>query len=112
MSKRDAKLESDFQSDLIKELKLLFPGCQILKNDSGYQQGIPDLLVLYNNCWAMLEVKPYALAPHEDNQDWFIDRFAQMSFGAFIYPENKKDVLNALQESFRTRGQARDTVSE
>ena len=36
-------LESQFQSKLIKELKKLFPGCIVMKSDSGYLQGIPDL---------------------------------------------------------------------
>lgn len=39
-------LESQFQSKLIKELKKLFPGCIIMKSDSGYLQGIPDLPIL------------------------------------------------------------------
>ena len=38
-----AKLESNFQANLIKELKNIFPGCIVMKNDSSYIQGIPDL---------------------------------------------------------------------
>ena len=48
-------LESQFQSKLIKELKKLFPGCIVMKSDSGYLQGIPDLLILFNDKWAALE---------------------------------------------------------
>lgn len=29
-------LESQFQAKLIKELKKLFPGCIVMKSDSGY----------------------------------------------------------------------------
>lgn len=50
-------VESKFQAKLIKEIKKNFPGCVILKNDATYIQGFPDLLVLYKNRWACLEVK-------------------------------------------------------
>ena len=93
-------LESRYQSLLIKRLKALLPGCVILKNDTEYQQGIPDLLVLWGPHWAMLEVKPKADAVHEPNQDYFIQLFGEMSFGAFVYPENEEEVLHALSEAF------------
>jgi hypothetical protein len=48
-------LESEFQSELIKELKERFQGCIVVKNDANYIQGFPDLLVLYRNRWAALE---------------------------------------------------------
>ena len=37
--------ENKFQSDLIKEIKKKFDGCIVMKNDSGYIQGIPDITV-------------------------------------------------------------------
>ena len=55
-------LESQFQAKLIKELKKLFPGCIVMKSDSGYLQGIPDLLILFNDKWAALECKSNTLA--------------------------------------------------
>ena len=42
-------LENKFQANLIKELKERFPGCIVMKSDSSYIQGIPDLLVLHND---------------------------------------------------------------
>ncbi len=81
----------------------MFPGCFILKNDTDYLQGIPDLLVLYNTRWAMLEVKREADAPEEPNQDYYIDVLNGMSFAAFIFPENEEEVLNELQHAFSTR---------
>ena len=39
------RLERDFQAKLIKELKVMFKGCIIVKNDPNYIQGIPDLLI-------------------------------------------------------------------
>ena len=50
-------LESRFQHRLITELKEMFPGCIVMKSDSGYIQGIPDLLILYQDKWASLECK-------------------------------------------------------
>ena len=46
--------ERDFQSDLIVELKEKFPDCIVMKNDSKYIQGIPDLLILWGKHWAAL----------------------------------------------------------
>jgi hypothetical protein len=97
-------LESRYQSLLIKTLKRRFPGCVVLKNDTDYQQGIPDLLVLWGIHWAMLEVKPKEPKGPEDfepNQEWFITEFNNMSFGACIYPENEEEVLHALEIAFR-----------
>ena len=93
-------LESKFQSQLIKDLKRTFPGCIVLKNDPNYLQGIPDLLLLWNDRWAMLEVKKSANASHQPNQDYYVEKMNNMSFSRFIYPENKKEVLYDLQQSF------------
>ena len=49
-------LEREFHATLIKELKVMFKGCIIIKNDPNYIQGIPDLLILYNDRCADLEV--------------------------------------------------------
>lgn len=95
------KLERDFQPNLIKELKATLPGCLITKLDSSYIQGIPDLLILYKNKWAVLEVKRNAKASHQPNQDYYVDYLNEMSFSRFIYPENKEEVLSELYETFR-----------
>lgn len=92
--------ESSFQAKLIKRLSKTFPGCIVLKNDSGYIQGIPDLTILWNNHWAMLECKESAEASHRPNQDYYVKMTNDMSFGRFIYPENEEDVLSELQQAF------------
>lgn len=91
--------ESQFQSKLIKELKERFPGCIVLKNDAGYCQGIPDLLILHNDNWAALECKKTAEAKHQPNQDYYVGKMNEMSFASFICPENKKEVLNELEHA-------------
>lgn len=94
------KKESDFQKNLKKELKNIFPGCIVTKLDSGDIQGIPDLLVLYKNKWATLENKRHAKASHQPNQDYYVETMNNMSFSRFIYPENKDGVLNELRHFF------------
>ena len=96
-------LESAFQSNLIAELRELFPGCMILKNDPNYIQGFPDLLILYRKRWASLECKRSAHERHQPNQDYYIDELDKMSFASFIYPENKEEVLDEVQHTFQLR---------
>lgn len=93
-------LESKFQANLIKKLKEIYPGCMVLKNDSSYLQGVPDLLVLYNDRWASLEVKKNANARHQPNQDYYVDKMNEMSFSRFICPENEEEVLSDLKRAF------------
>lgn len=95
--------ESKFQSDLKNELQGMFPGCMITKLDSGDIQGIPDLLVLYKDKWAVLENKRSAKATHQPNQDYYVDKMNGMSFASFIYPENKDEVLARLRKKFNKK---------
>lgn len=95
------KKESEFQKNLKKELKAMFPGCIVTKLDSGDIQGIPDLLVLYKNKWATLENKRSSKATHRPNQDYYVDKMNEMSFSRFIYPENKNSVLDELKKLFK-----------
>lgn len=95
-------LERNFQEKLIKELELIFPGCIVTKIES-YIQGFPDLLVLYGKRWALLECKKSEFEKRQPNQEFYIDVCNSMSFARFIYPENKEEVLNELQQAFRTR---------
>lgn len=95
-----AKLERDFQAQLIKELKQRFVGCMVMKLDPDYIQGIPDLLILFKNKWATLECKKSAKASKRPNQEYYVDLMNEMSFSAFIFPENKEEVLDELQHTF------------
>lgn len=102
-----SKLERDYQAGLIKRLNELFPGCVIVKNDSGYQQGILDLTIFYRDRYALLEVKAHENSREQPNQRYFVEKFNEMSFAAFIYPENEDEVLDELQRAFRSRRKAR-----
>ncbi|MBP5593927.1 MAG: hypothetical protein J6Y02_01000 [Pseudobutyrivibrio sp.] len=93
--------ESSFQKNLIKELKERFEGCMVMKLDSGYIQGIPDLLILFKNHWATLECKRTKNSSKRPNQEYYVNQMNEMSFSRFISPENKEEVLNDLEQTFR-----------
>jgi hypothetical protein len=100
-------LESQFQAKLIKELKEMFPGCIVTKNDADYIQGIPDLTIFYKNKWATLECKKNSRANKQPNQEYYVERMNEMSFSRFICPENKEEVLDELQQAFKSCRSAR-----
>ena len=93
--------ESMFQAQVKQELKERFPGCIILKNDPSSLQGIPDLSIFYGQRWGMLEIKNDVDAPHQPNQDYYINKLNDMSFAAFINPENKEAVLDEMERSLK-----------
>lgn len=93
--------ESQFQSRLIKKLKQKYKGCIILKTDPCYKQGIPDLLILHENKWAALECKKSSKASKRPNQEFYISKMNKMSYASFVSPENEKEVLDELEQSFK-----------
>lgn len=95
-------LERVFQAALVKDLKSLFPGCIVLKNDANKRQGIPDLLILFNSRWAALEVKADDQASKRPNQDHYINKMNDMSYAAFITPTSREQILNDLQQALGT----------
>lgn len=95
--------ESKFQRELIKDLEKIFPGCIIIKNDSSYIQGFPDLTIFFRDRWAILETKKSKDADHQPNQDYYIELLNSMSYAAFIYPENKEEIFNELQQALQPR---------
>lgn len=97
-----AKLESKFQAELIKDLKKIFLGCIVTKLDSSMIQGIPDLLILYKDKWATLEIKRSIKAAKRPNQEYYVKLMDKMSFSRFVCPENKEEVINELRKTFKT----------
>jgi len=75
----------------------------VLKNDANYIQGIPDLMILHNDKWAALECKRSEDASHQPNQDLYVEKMNSMSYAAFIYPENEKEIFNDLQSAFKSK---------
>ena len=92
--------EGIFQDALHDRLYELFPGCKIFKMDQ--HQGIPDLLILWRDRWAMLECKAWCSARKRPNQDYWVEFYDRMSFAAFINPQNREEVLHELEQAFRS----------
>ena len=92
--------ESAFQKKLIDDLQDTFQGCVIQKNDPLYRQGFPDLTIYYKGKWATLECKRSKDEPHRPNQDYYVDLLNGMSYSAFIFPENREDVIRDLKKLF------------
>lgn len=92
-------LENKFKTNLISEIESRFPGAIVL-HIKPPPQGIPDLLVLFNDHWAALEGKIAPDASHRPNQDYYVEMMNKMSFASFIDPMNKEAVLNAMERSF------------
>ena len=95
-------LENKFKTDLIKEIKTRLPGSMVVHLDPTELQGIPDILVLYKDKWAALEGKKNATASHRPNQNFYVKKMNNMSFAAFIFPENKEEILNDLQHALES----------
>ena len=89
-----SKLESKFQKDFIDEAKERYPGCVALKNDSSYIQGFPDWTLLYEDKWAVLEMKKERGA-HK--------KLDKMSFSRFVFPENRDEVFEDLDRFFKRK---------
>lgn len=104
-------LEGAYKTKLRKRIEAMFPGCIILKNDAGYLQGVPDMIILFRTKWATLETKRKYPRPgssdFEPNQEYYIELMDHMSFSRAIYPENEDEVLSELQQAFLPRRQAR-----
>lgn len=94
-------LENRFKTNLIQDLKNLFPGCMVVHLDPNEIQGIPDLLVLYKDKWAALEGKKTANASVRPNQEYYVNKMNDMSYASFIYPENKEEVLYEISRVFQ-----------
>ena len=64
-----AKLESKFQKVFIDKVKERYPGSIALKNDSSYIQGFPDWTILYEDKWAVIEMKRERGEEKEQNKE-------------------------------------------
>lgn len=104
--------ERDYQAGLIKRLENIFPGCMVLKNDANYRQGIPDLLILFKDRWAALEVKQSAKAKKRPNQDYYVNQMNDMSYASFISPDNEVEILDEIQRALQPTRKARVSKSK
>lgn len=105
----DWKNEAEYQQYLVREIYKLLPGKRmidtiVIVTDPNYLQGIPDLLVLHHSKFAFLEVKLSEKSKQQPNQEWYVRRWGEFVFSAFIYPENEREVLSALQQALAGGG--------
>lgn len=105
------RLERDFQADFMHVmLPAMFPDCVVTKLNPNHIQGIPDVLLLWRDRWAIFEVKrrkPRTSRDYRPNQEYYLELLDGMSFAACVYPENVEEVLDALQRSFSPRRSSR-----
>lgn len=99
--KTNKKKENEFQANLKKKIEERIPGVIILKNDPGLKRGIPDLTILGNGTYAVLECKREEDAARRANQEYYIDIFNNWAYGSFVQPENEEQVLNELEQHFK-----------
>ena len=100
MNTHRAQKENSYQAQLKKRIKERFKHAIVAKMNPNDIQGIPDLVVLFKNHWALLETKRDPQASKRPNQDFYVDFYNNWSFAAFINPENEEEVLNAMEQSF------------
>ena len=96
------KLESTFvRDDLKPRLNREFPGCMTFKMDPNQLQGVQDLLVLFEDKWALLETKRGRRAAKQPNQEYYVEKMNEMSYSAFVNPDNMEEVILELKRVFR-----------
>ena len=94
--------ENKYKQGLKKRIKELLPESELIDLDPNSTQGWPDILVLYKDRHAFLEVKRSAKAPHRPNQDYYIQKYSEYVYSSFIFPENESEVLDELQRALRS----------
>lgn len=97
--------ESKFQKILIDEIEKTIPSAIVLKNDASYLQGFPDLIVLVEDGFVCLETKTSAKASIRPNQEYWVRTInEQGGYARFIYPENKKEILDEVYRVLTSKG--------
>ena len=101
MGYKPQKLESQFKTHLTRRIKKEFPGSMIFHlNPMVDGQGIPDLLVLYEDKWVALEGKQSIRSKRRPNQEFYVNKMDKMSMARFVYPQNEEEVLNDISTAF------------
>lgn len=88
--------ESKYRKELEARISGALPGCLILRNNAKEIQGICDIVVFYGERYGFLEIKVSENAPVQPNQTYYVNWLDEMSFAAFIYPENEYQILSDL----------------
>lgn len=95
------KKETDFKNGLYNEIRAKFPGSEVVPNDAGYIQGFPDATVyLPNGKYVLLEGKRTSNSARQPNQDYYVNESPLCNNAMFVYPENKKEVLQEIERRY------------
>ena len=89
-------------TQISKKIEKMFPEALVYITDGNYIQGFPDIIILFKKRWAALECKRSRESHHQPLQDYYISKMNVMSFARFVYPENEEEVLNDLQQTFKS----------
>lgn len=97
--------EGMFQDELIKILETsISPGSIVVKNDSSYIQGFPDLTWFADHGFtAIIECKKGPNEAYQPNQEHYLE-YCKNKLGYFTitaYPENLEEVLYELQQALQ-----------
>ena len=87
---------------MLEKLALEDSRIKVIKNDAQLKQGIPDLLILFKDKWACLEVKRSENDRNKPrpNQEYWVEHYNNMSYASFIYPEIEEKIFSELREVF------------
>ncbi|MDX9917280.1 MAG: hypothetical protein RBT15_04615 [Gudongella sp.] len=95
------KKESDFKTTLYNEIRERFPGSEVIPNDATHTQGFPDATVYFpNGKYTLLEGKRSANASKQPNQEYYVNQSPLSKNAMFVYPENKKEVMEELERRY------------
>ena len=92
--------ESQFQDSVKAEIESRLPEAIVLRGINNIQ-GFPDFLILFGKRFAVLEAKVSRKAKRQPNQKYWIEHFGKANFSSFIYPENRSEVLDAMEHALR-----------
>ena len=89
--------EGRFKKQFKDNLRRKF-GCEKEDYFKSDIRSMPDTLVIIDNKPVYLEFKRSIDAPHQQNQEYHIDRLNMLegSFARFVYPENAEEVLDEI----------------
>lgn len=91
--------ENKYQQYLIKRLRETYPDAFVFPMDGSTYQGWPDILILFDNTYAVLEAKVDANSHHQPNQDYYISLLGEAVYASFIWPDIEEEVLYGLQQA-------------
>lgn len=96
-------LEGPYKTYLRHRIEAELPGSIVIRAETGYIQGFPDLGILFDRNCGWLEAKTGPKAKLQPNQEYWVERLSGLCFASFIYPEIEEEVLNELYKALRSR---------